>query len=134
MDALMMELKKFLESLIGEIYLGLLLVSLLVILIAMKVKSSKVASLFVWGFSIPLTFFCYVVWIYAGGPENRSWLLFIFELLAFSQIGWLGGALVLVGVLIKANVLKKVGVWLSIGSVAFHGVFIILMYISGSGS
>ncbi|SEE77510.1 hypothetical protein [Pseudomonas kilonensis] len=134
MDALMMELKKFLESLIGEIYLGLLLVSLLVILIAMKVKPSKVASLFVWGFSIPLAFFCYVVWIYASGPESWNWVIFLFELLALSQIGWLGGALVLVGVLIKANALKKVGVWLSIGSVAFHGLFLILMYISGSGS
>lgn len=134
MEALMMELKKVFMSLPGEIYLGLLLVNLLVILIAMKIKPSKVASLFVWGFSIPLAFFCYVVWIYASGPENRSWLIFIFELLAFSQIGWLGGALLLVGVLIKANALKKAGVWLSIGAVAFHGLFIMLIYISGSGS
>ncbi|MGX9568168.1 hypothetical protein [Pseudomonas viciae] len=134
MEALMMELKKVFVSLLGEIYLGLLLAIPLLSVMALKIKPSKVASLFIGGFSLPLSLFCYVVWVYASGPEDWSWVNFLFDLLAFAQIGWLGGALALVGVLIKVNVLKKAGLWVSIGSVVFHGLFLSLMCISGAGS
>ncbi|WP_247263468.1 MULTISPECIES: hypothetical protein [Pseudomonas] len=127
----MAELKAFFVSLnIGIVYLVLLLGGG----VAMRLKPSNAASLFIWCCSLPVTVYCYVVWIYASGGANWSPLMFVVNALALSQVGWLGGALALAGVLIKADFLKKVGLWVSICSVAFYGLFLTLILTFGYGS
>lgn len=125
------ELKVFFRGLEGGVvYLGLLLASL----VAAKLRPANAASLFIWGCSVPLTFFCYVVWLYASGGDKWSPTMLLIEALALAQLGWLGGGLALVGGLIKADVLKKAALWISIVSVTCHGLFLASIYIFGYGS
>lgn len=122
-------LKIFLAGLDGYIYLGLLLSTF----IAIKFKPEHAASLFIWGCSVPLSAFCYLVWVHAvGGSWNFVTLLI--EIFAFSQAGWLGGALAFVGRLNNMKSIKKAGLWVSIVSVVFHGLFLMLIFVSGAGS
>ncbi|MBX8495095.1 hypothetical protein [Pseudomonas cichorii] len=119
-------LKIFLAGLDGYIYLGLLLSTF----IAIKFKPEHAASLFIWGCSIPLSAFCYLVWVHAvGGSWN--FVMFLVEVFAFSQAGWLGGALALTGSLNNIRYIKKAGLWVSMVSVIFHGLFLILILVSG---
>ncbi|MCP1445047.1 hypothetical protein J3D54_004179 [Pseudomonas sp. GGS8] len=116
-----------------DIYIYIVLV--LVGFIFMRVKRKQASFIFVWFISFPLTIYCCFVWAY--GRWGREWLspeIVVFELLAYSQIGWVGGACTLVGGRVKANVVRKIGLWISIGSVVSHGLFIMLMLILGSGS
>ncbi|MDO7929143.1 hypothetical protein Q6A51_20365 [Pseudomonas sp. KFB-139] len=122
-------LKIFLAGLDGYIYLGLLLSTF----IAIKFKPEHAASLFIWGCSVPLSAFCYLVWVHAvGGGWN--FVMFLVEVFAFSQAGWLGGALALVGRLRNIKSIKKTGLWVSVVSVVFHGLFLMLILVSGAGS
>lgn len=122
-------LKIFFAGLDGYIYLGLLLSTF----IAIKFKPEHAASLFIWGCSIPLSAFCYLLWIHgSGGGWNL--VVFLVVMFAFSQVGWLGGALAVFGKLINARYLKKAGLWVSIVSVTSHGLFLILILTLGAGS
>src|SRR3546814_13409980 len=94
----------------GIVYLGLLLAGL----VAVKFRFANAGSLFIWCCSIPLTFFCYVVWLYASGGDKWGPAMLLIEALALAQLGWLGGGLALIGALIKADILKKVALWVSI--------------------
>lgn len=101
----------------------------------MRAKRKHAQSIFVWCVSFPLTIYCCFVWAY--GRWGREWINFstvVFEFLAYSQIGWLGSACALVGVLAKVDVVRKVGLWVSISSVVSHGLFLVLVLILGSGS
>ncbi|WP_058546806.1 hypothetical protein [Pseudomonas fluorescens] len=114
----------------GMVYLGLLLASL----VAVKLKFANAASLFIWCCSVPPTIFCYIVWLYASGGYKWSPAMLLIEALALAQLGWLGGGLALVGGLIEADILKKVALWISIGSVICHGLFLASIYVFGYGS
>ncbi|MBX8485237.1 hypothetical protein [Pseudomonas cichorii] len=119
-------LKIFLAGLDGYIYLGLLLSTF----IAIKFKPEHAASLFIWGCSIPLSAFCYLLWIHgSGGGWNL--VVFLVEVFAFSQVGWLGGALAFFGWLVSASYLKKSGLWISMVSVVSHGLFLMVILVFG---
>ncbi|MBX8528325.1 hypothetical protein K5D32_01535 [Pseudomonas cichorii] len=123
------ELKYFLRNLDEYIYLGLLVSGL----IAIKSKSGNSGSLFIWSCSIPLSAFCYIAWVYAsGGSLNfATSLIYVF---AFSQAGWLGGALAFVGWWGNASILKRAGLWVSIISVISHVLFMVVVLVFGYGS
>lgn len=114
----------------GIVYLGLLLAGW----VAVKFRPANAGSLFIWCCSVPLTIFCYVVWLYASGGDKWGPAMLLIEALALAQLGWLGGGLALVGVLIKADILKKAALWVSIGSVTCHGLFLASIYAFGYGS
>ncbi len=123
------EFKVFFAGLDVYIYLGLLLLTF----IAIKYKPEHAASLFIWGCSIPLSAFCYLLWVHgSGGGWNL--VAFLVVMFAFSQIGWFGGALAIFGKLINARYLKKTGLWISIVSVISHGLFLISILALGAGS
>ncbi|ROM79082.1 hypothetical protein BK654_06825 [Pseudomonas brassicacearum] len=129
----MTELKSFffmLES--GLVCMGLLLA----ILVALKLRVANAASLFIWGCSVPVTVFSYAAWIYASGGDKWSPTMLFIEIFLLAQLGWLGGGLAFLGMAIKekSNTLKRAGLWISIVSVAGHGLFIGMMLILGSGS
>ncbi|MBX8502008.1 hypothetical protein K5D34_07270 [Pseudomonas cichorii] len=123
------EFKVLFAGLDVYIYLGLLLLTF----IAIKYKSEYAASLFIGCCSIPLSAFCYLLWVHgSGGGWNL--VTFLVVMFAFSQVGWLGGALAIFGKLINARYLKKAGLWVSIVSVISHGLFLISILTLGAGS
>lgn len=123
------EFKVFFAGLDVYIYLGLLLLTFITI----KYKPEHAASLFIWGCSIPLSAFCYLLWVHgSGGGWNL--VTFLVVMFAFSQIGWFGGALAIFGKLINARYLEKPGLWISIVSVISHGLFLISILALGAGS
>lgn len=100
---------------------------------AIKYKPQHAASLFIWGCSVPLSAFCYLVWVHdVGGDWNI--VMFLVEVFAFSQAGWLGGVLALVGWLTNTNYLRKAGLWISMVSVVLHGLFLMQILAFGVGS
>jgi hypothetical protein len=50
--------------------------------------------------------------------------MLVIEALAFAQLGWLGGAIALLGALVKKELISKVGFWVSLVSVVLHGSFL----------
>jgi len=126
----MLALKFFLEEYVDYFYLGFLLV----VLAIWKVKPLHAAPLFIWGFSMPLTFFSYLVWIYGSGGDHWTLPMLCIELLALAQIGWLGGLFALLGRLSRWEFLRKAGFVISIVSVAGHGVFLGGIMLLGYGS
>ncbi|GFM87059.1 hypothetical protein PSCICO_24580 [Pseudomonas cichorii] len=123
------ELKGELAGLDIYVYSGLLLSTF----IAINYKPEHAASLFIWGCSVPLSAFCYLVWVYGSGG-SWNFVTLLIEIFAFSQAGWLGGALAFVGRLNNMKSIKKAGLWVSIVSVVFHGLFLMLIFVSGAGS
>ncbi|GFM77134.1 hypothetical protein PSCICM_29530 [Pseudomonas cichorii] len=123
------ELKRVLAGLDIYVYSGLLLSNF----IAIKYKPEHAVSLFIWGCSVPLSAFCYLVWVYGSGG-SWNFVTLLIEIFAFSQAGWLGGALAFVGRLNNMKSIKKAGLWVSIVSVVFHGLFLMLIFVSGAGS
>ncbi|RMQ40632.1 hypothetical protein ALQ04_03360 [Pseudomonas cichorii] len=118
------EFRIFLAGLDIYIYLGLLLSTFM----AIKYKPQHAASLFIWGCSVPLSAFCYLVWVYGiGGSWN--FVTFLIENFAFSQAGWLGGALAFFGWLVSARYLKKIGLWIARVSVVSHGLFLMVIFV-----
>ncbi len=59
--------------------------------------------------------------------------MLLIEALALAQFGWLGRISLGRG-LIEADILKKVALWISIGSVICHGLFLASIYVFGYGS
>lgn len=125
------ELKVFFRSLdAGAVYLSLILIMLL----AMKLKLARVSYLVVWLCSIPLSFYCFFYWIYATGGDRWAPAIIAIDALAFAQLGWLGGGIFLLGMLLRKNALKMLGLWVSIGSIAAHGIFLGSILFSWDGS
>ncbi|MBX8556230.1 hypothetical protein K5D43_17310 [Pseudomonas cichorii] len=118
------ELKGELAGLDVYVYSGLLLSTF----IAINYKPEHAASLFIWGCSVPLSAFCYLVWVYGSGG-SWNFVTFLIEIFAFSQAGWLGGALAFFGWLVSARYLKKTGLWISIVSVVSHGLFLMVIFV-----
>ncbi|OAJ50919.1 hypothetical protein [Pseudomonas marginalis] len=115
------ELKVFFRSLdAGVVYLSLILVMLL----AIKIKLARVSYLVVGGCSVPLSFYCFFYWIYGAGGDMWAPVMLVIEALAFAQLGWLGGILFLLGVVLKKDYLKMCGLWVSISSIVAHGLFL----------
>ena len=116
----MLEFKVILGAVVGHVYVGILLASLTLL----TYRPTNAASLFVWGCSMPLTIFSYLVWIYGGGGDHWTLQMLVIQLLALAQIGWLGGLLALSGLISQWRTLKRAGSAISIASVALHGVFL----------
>ncbi len=76
-----------------------------------RMKKAYARSLFVFGCSLPVTMYCYIVYIYEGQRAWVHWVVVAIDLLAFSQIGWLGAALMLFGCLANEDRLKKQVLW-----------------------
>lgn len=125
------ELKVFFRSLDASVvYLSLILVMLL----AIKFKLARASYLVVGLCSIPLSFYCFFYWIYGAGGDRWAPAILVIEALAFAQLGWLGGGLFLLGVMLRKNYLAMLGLWVSIGSIAAHGIFLgsVLFFWDGS--
>lgn len=120
----------FLEEYVDYFYLGFLLVGLAI----WKIKPLHAAPLFIWGFSMPLTFFSYLVWIYGSGGDHWTLPMLCIELLALAQLGWLGGLCALLGQFSRLGGLKKAGLVISIISVAGHSIFLGGIMALGYGS
>ncbi|WP_417695041.1 hypothetical protein [Pseudomonas sp.] len=91
-----------------------------------RIKKAYARALFVFGCSLPVTVYCYIVYIYEGQRAWVHWSVVAIDLLAFSQIGWLGAALMFFGCLADEDSLKKTGVVVSGVSVACHGFFLVV--------
>jgi hypothetical protein len=83
---------------------------------------------------MPLTVFSYLVWIYESGGDLWTLPVFVIELLALAQIGWLGGLLALSGHISQRPTLNRAAVAISIVSIAGHGVFLGMLMAFGFGS
>ena len=119
----MTELKVYVLMLeICLVCLGLLLA----ILAALKLKVVNATLLFIWGCSVPLAVTCYAVWIYASGGDWWGAATLLISIFLLAQLGWVGGALAFASVLIKvkAVILRKMALWISIVSVTCHGLFL----------
>jgi len=62
----------------------------------LKLRSRNAAILFIWGCSMLLTIYCYFLWIW-GRDLTFGMATSVVVLIAFAQIGWLGGWLALFG-------------------------------------
>jgi hypothetical protein len=102
------------------VYLSLILVMLL----AIKFKLARASHLVVGVCSVPLSFYCFFYWIYGAGGDRWAPAMLVIEALAFAQLGWLGGAIALLGALVKKELISKVGFWVSLVSVVLHGSFL----------
>jgi hypothetical protein len=124
------ELKVLLGAVVGPAYLIVLLASLMLF----KFRPVHASSFFIWGCSMPLTVISYLFWIYESGGDLWSLPVFVIELLALAQIGWLGGLLALLGHIGRWRTLKRSGLAISIFSVAGNGFFLGLIMMFGFGS
>lgn len=125
------ELKVFFRSLdAGVVYLSLILVMLL----AMKLKLARASYLIVGLCSVPLSFYCFFYWIYATGGDRWTPVILVIDALAFAQLGWMGGVIFLLGVLLRKDYLEVLGLWVSIASIAAHGVFLGSIFFFWDGS
>lgn len=91
-----------------------------------KMNKRFAGPLFVWGCSVPVTLYCYIVYIMDGGRPWVHWSVVALDFLAFSQLGWIGALLMAGGYLAKHDGLKKAAIWTSAVSVAAHGFFLIV--------
>jgi hypothetical protein len=121
MEVLLDTLKVIAHSMnAGFVYLGLVLAYVL----AVKFKLGRPAFLFVWGCSVPLSLYCFFFWVYKVGGDQWALFTLALDTLAFAQLGWLGGAIALLGALVKKELMSKVGLWVSWVSVVLHGGFL----------
>ncbi|MDU9023371.1 hypothetical protein NHG95_06960 [Pseudomonas corrugata] len=112
------------------VYLGLLLVSAF----AVKFRVANASSFIIWGCNAPLSFFCFFYWVYNSGGDKWALLTIVLEAFAFAQLGWIGCMVALYGVLLNSNLLKRIGFWVSVSSIALHGFFLGYINFFWSGS
>ncbi|MDF9755928.1 hypothetical protein ACVWY1_002229 [Pseudomonas sp. TE6288] len=126
----MLELKALLGAVIGPAYLCVLLASLGLL----TFRPAHAASWFIWGCSLPLSVFSYLVWIQGSGGDHWTLPMLVIQLLALAQLGWLGGVCALLGRMGRWRALNRAGLVVSMVSVVGHGVFLggILMFGYGS--
>jgi len=92
-------------------------------------RPRNAAKWFVWGGSMPFTVFCYFVWIH--GRVDSLWrpIPIIIDQVGFAQIGWLGGVLTLAGSITRWACLGRVGLFVSVGAMAGHGLFLMAYFL-----
>ncbi|WP_104904209.1 hypothetical protein [Pseudomonas sp. LH1G9] len=91
-----------------------------------RMKKRYAAPLFVWGCSLPVTLYCYVVYILDGGRPWVHWAVVAIDVLAFSQLGWIGALLMTGGYLANNERFKKAALWTCVVSVVSHGLFLVV--------
>ncbi|MDF9620230.1 hypothetical protein P5705_21490 [Pseudomonas entomophila] len=126
----MLELKALLGAVVGPVYLGVLLASL----VLLTFRPVHAASLFIWGCSLPLTAFSYLVWIHGSGGDHWTLPMLFIQLLALAQLGWLGGLCDVVWRMGRWLAWKRAGLVVSMVSVVGHGVFLGGIMMFGYGS
>jgi len=77
---------------------------------------------------MPFTIFCYFVWVYGRVGNHWAPIIIMLDQIAFAQIGWLGGVFALAGSITRWTCLVRVGLFVSVGAVAGHGLFLILAF------
>lgn len=123
----MESLKILFEGLNGNFVYLVLLVLFLFLKIFFRREYS--ISILIWAISLPLSIYCYFVYVYGvEGPAALNITTVMVILLAFSQLGWLGVGLALAAFLRDSSALKLAGFWVSVGSVASHGIFLVLVH------
>lgn len=129
----MESLKILFEGLNGNfVYLALLA---LFLFLKIFFRCDYSISILVWAFSLPLSIYCYFVYVYGvEGPAALTITTVTVNLLAFSQLGWLGMGLAMAAFLRDSSSLKLAGFWVSVGSVVSHGIFLVLVNFFWSGS
>lgn len=99
---------------------------IVLVLCLMRMNKRFAAPLFVWGASLPVTVYCYIVYIFDGERPWGHWSVVAIDLLAFSQLGWIGALLMVFSYWRHTHGLKKIAVWLSVVSVVAHGFFLMV--------
>ncbi|WP_058546805.1 hypothetical protein [Pseudomonas fluorescens] len=119
----MAELKVFLYGLYDIFLFPCMVITALVM---MRLNRKYADDILVWGLSLLTTLYCYIVYIYEGARSWNYLVVVIIDLLAFSQIGWLSFLLMLLSKMTSFMGLRAAGVWISIVSLVFHGLYLLL--------
>lgn len=100
----MLGLKLYLvDMLTYAVYPALSLVAVLLFVL----RPIRFDLFFVCFCSIPVSAFCYFIWVYMNGFDSWNLMVFLVEMLVFAQLGWLGGVVFLVGFLKGLRILKS---------------------------
>ena len=95
----------------------------------LKVRPRNAAVLFIWGCSMPLTICCYFFWIW-GRDLTFGMTTSVVVLIAFAQIGWLGGLLEIFSKLVRMDLLRRIGLFFSVISIIGHDLLLALAFLA----